>query len=201
MDREELRLWRRRPETIPALAERYLPLVRKIAGNVARRVPFVDVGDLVGWGAVGLMRAVESFDLGRGILPGTHLGIRIRGAMLDGLRETPRDGRPAPKRRDAGVSVHLAGCGNEGAESPLSAVAAPPDDSVDVFDLEEAVARFLVGRDRELVVRTLIRGERVRDVGESLGISPSMAGQILARGERRLMERREKFARALGLET
>ncbi|MBI4021590.1 MAG: FliA/WhiG family RNA polymerase sigma factor [Candidatus Aenigmarchaeota archaeon] len=76
------------------LAEHYLPLVSIIAGSLARTLPrSVDIGDLNGNGTIGLIDAVEHFDPDRGVKFNTYGSLRIRGAMLDGLRKedwTPR---------------------------------------------------------------------------------------------------------------
>jgi RNA polymerase sigma factor for flagellar operon FliA len=46
----------------------------------------VELDDLIGYGTIGLVRAVERFDPSRGILLKTYAEHRIRGAILDGLR-------------------------------------------------------------------------------------------------------------------
>lgn len=70
------------------LVERYLPLVRYVAGRVASRVPqTVDFDDILSWGIIGLLKAVEVFDIRRNIKFETYASSRIRGAILDALRE------------------------------------------------------------------------------------------------------------------
>lgn len=69
------------------LIEQYLPLVRRIAGRLAISLPpHVDEDDLVGYGVFGLLDALERFDQARGVKFETYASVRIRGAMLDGLR-------------------------------------------------------------------------------------------------------------------
>ncbi len=82
--------------------ERFLPLVRRTAMRLARRVPAtITVADLVGYGWVGLMEAYhraanmpeEEFE--------AYALYRVRGAMLDYLRSldpATRDLRKASKR-------------------------------------------------------------------------------------------------------
>ncbi|GAC1299979.1 MAG: SigB/SigF/SigG family RNA polymerase sigma factor [Vulcanimicrobiaceae bacterium] len=62
------------------------PLVRAIARRVARVASGADPGDLAGDGALGLIRAVDSFDPGRGTTLETYARRLILGAMLNGLR-------------------------------------------------------------------------------------------------------------------
>ena len=69
------------------LIERYLPLVRYNGERIWARLPDgVELDDLVSAGVFGLMDAIESFDLARGVKFETYCVPRIRGAMLDELR-------------------------------------------------------------------------------------------------------------------
>ncbi len=69
------------------LIERYFPLVRYNAERVWAKLPDgVDLNDMISAGVFGLMDAIESFDLDRGVKFETYCVPRIRGAMLDELR-------------------------------------------------------------------------------------------------------------------
>lgn len=69
------------------LIEHYAPLVKYVAGRVAVNLPKnVDEGDLVGYGSLGLLDAVQRFDPSRGVKFETYAIARIRGSMIDGLR-------------------------------------------------------------------------------------------------------------------
>lgn len=71
------------------LVEQYLPLVRYHGERVWSRLPQgVDVDDLISAGIFGLMDAIDAFDLERGVKFETYCVPRIRGAMLDELRNT-----------------------------------------------------------------------------------------------------------------
>lgn len=48
--------------------------------------PHVERADLVSYGLLGLLDAIERYDLGRGVPFESYAAIRIRGAVLDGLR-------------------------------------------------------------------------------------------------------------------
>lgn len=66
---------------------KYAPLVKYVAGRVAINLPrSVEEGDLVGYGSLGLLDAIERFDPSRGVKFETYAVARIRGAMIDGLR-------------------------------------------------------------------------------------------------------------------
>jgi RNA polymerase sigma factor FliA len=65
----------------------YSPLVKFVAGRVGSGLPSsVDVGDLIGSGVFGLIDALERFDPTKGAKFETFAVLRIRGAILDGLR-------------------------------------------------------------------------------------------------------------------
>ena len=66
----------------------YLPLVKWTACRMKQTLPgAVQVQDLEGAGVRGLIQSVEGFDPLRGIRFESYASNRIRGAMLDGLRE------------------------------------------------------------------------------------------------------------------
>lgn len=70
-----------------ALAEAYLPLVQCIAKRFGSRLPaVVTLGDLIQWGMIGLMESIKAFDPGKGAKFATFCGLRVHGAMVDGLR-------------------------------------------------------------------------------------------------------------------
>ena len=70
-----------------ALIERYLPLVRYHGEKLSHKLPDeVELDDLVSAGIFGLMDAIDAFDVHRGVKFETFSLPRIRGAMLDELR-------------------------------------------------------------------------------------------------------------------
>jgi RNA polymerase sigma factor for flagellar operon FliA len=75
----------------PALRERlilsYSPLVKYVAGRLGTGLPaHVEEGDLVSYGLLGLMNAIERYDPGRDIKFETYAVTRIKGAIIDELR-------------------------------------------------------------------------------------------------------------------
>ena len=86
------------------LLVRHLGLVHHVAREVSRRIPSVELGELVSAGALGLKKALDSFDLSRGLAFSTYAVLRIRGAILDDLRSrdsTPRSVRVKRRRIEA----------------------------------------------------------------------------------------------------
>ena len=74
------------PEARRQLLQLYIGLVHHVARGMSRRTPAVELDDLVGAGTFGLIRALDSFDLSRGLAFSTYAVRRIRGAILDDLR-------------------------------------------------------------------------------------------------------------------
>lgn len=95
-----------------ALLAQHVGLVHHVARQLARRLSTEALLDeLVGAGALGLVQAVDSFDLRRGLAFSTYAVPRIRGAMLDELRRMDHVPRSVRRRtRDvARARQHLAG--------------------------------------------------------------------------------------------
>src|ERR1035441_4644644 len=66
-----------------------LPQVYYIASRIPERLPqHVDLEDLVSAGVIGLLEATRSFDGSKNVQFKTFAKFRIRGAILDSLRET-----------------------------------------------------------------------------------------------------------------
>jgi RNA polymerase sigma factor for flagellar operon FliA len=83
----------------------YAPLVKFVAGRVGASLPaHVDEQDLVSYGLLGLIGAIERFDPGREIKFETFAMARIRGAIIDELRSldwVPRSVRSRAREIEA----------------------------------------------------------------------------------------------------
>src|SRR6186997_106900 len=65
----------------------YAPLVKYVAGRLGSSLPaHVDDGDLVSYGLLGLINAIDRFDPDRDVKFETYAVVRIRGAIIDELR-------------------------------------------------------------------------------------------------------------------
>ncbi len=89
---DEQELWTRFKEQGDAAARDalimlHMRVVRYIAGRMAIHVPSsVEMDDLVSWGIMGLLDALEKFDHTQDIKFSTYASIRIRGAIIDQIR-------------------------------------------------------------------------------------------------------------------
>jgi RNA polymerase sigma factor FliA len=69
------------------LVLRYMKIVKFVAGRMAIHVPSsVELDDLISWGVLGLLDAIEKFDNKQDIKFSTYATIRVRGAILDQIR-------------------------------------------------------------------------------------------------------------------
>ncbi len=76
----------------------HLPQVRLIARKIHERLPdTIILEDLLSAGVVGLINAIDNFDPSQNVKLRTYAEFRIRGAILDSLRDT--DWAPRLKRR------------------------------------------------------------------------------------------------------
>src|ERR1700682_2714520 len=108
----ELReLWRRyKSDGDSRVRERlvvaYAPLVKYVAGRTAAGLPpHVEEADLISYGMVGLISAIERFDLSREIKFETYAIMRIKGAIIDELRSidwVPRSVRARAREGERG---------------------------------------------------------------------------------------------------
>lgn len=87
----------------------YVPLVKFVAHRIAARLPsHVELDDLINSGILGLMDAIEKFEPARNIKFKTYAELRIKGAILDGLRDldwVPRSLRR--KKKDIENAYHM----------------------------------------------------------------------------------------------
>lgn len=92
------------PDTLDenALVRQHSDLVKRIAHHLAARLPAsVEVDDLIQAGVIGLIEAARNYSGTRGASFETYAGIRIRGAMLDELRQTDWAPRSVHRRERA----------------------------------------------------------------------------------------------------
>ena len=89
------------------LVLQYAPLVKRLAFHLMAKLPAsVQVEDVIQNGMIGLLDAIGRFDDGMGAQFETYAVQRMRGAMLDGLRENdwlPRSIRREMRRVEAAI--------------------------------------------------------------------------------------------------
>ena len=115
----------------PAATEReqlileHLPQVRLIARRIHERLPDnVSLDDLISAGVIGLIAAVDHFDPGQNAQLKTYAEHKIRGAILDSLREmdwAPKKKRRLAKQIEAAIAVLEQRLGRAPAEDEIAA--------------------------------------------------------------------------------
>jgi len=90
---KQMDLWKQYGETKdPAIREKliieYSHLIKYVAGRLS--IYFgsnVEYDDLVGFGVFGLIDAIDKFDVNKGVKFETYASLRIRGSVIDSIRE------------------------------------------------------------------------------------------------------------------
>lgn len=102
----------------------HLPQVRLIARRIHERLPeSVSLDDLISNGVVGLIAAVDKFDPSQNVQLKTYAEHKIRGAILDGLREmdwAPKNKRRQAKQIEAAISALEQRLGRAAAEEEIA---------------------------------------------------------------------------------
>jgi RNA polymerase sigma factor FliA len=97
------------PDARKMLIELHLPLVEYVSSRMAATLPKnVMKDDLASNGVMGLIDAIEKFDYRRGLQFETYASWRIRGAIIDGLRQgdwVPRSVRDKAKKMEDAYGV------------------------------------------------------------------------------------------------
>ena len=107
-----------------ALLLQQLPQVKYIARRIHERLPkHVPFDDLVHAGIVGLIDAMHKFDTGKNVQFSSYAKFRIRGAILDSLRDldwSPRDLRRKARRLEQTMQKLQTDLGRSATESELA---------------------------------------------------------------------------------
>ncbi|HJV47276.1 MAG TPA: FliA/WhiG family RNA polymerase sigma factor [Bacillota bacterium] len=107
-DIPNLTLWKAYREkkdsiSLELLVKRYMHLVSQVANRLSMSIPQRSISrdDLIGMGSIGLLEAIQHFDYTLGYQFETYGLWRIKGAMLDGIRQLdwiPRSFRDRAKK-------------------------------------------------------------------------------------------------------
>ncbi|MDE5719130.1 MAG: RNA polymerase sporulation sigma factor SigK [Lachnospiraceae bacterium] len=186
---------RERGEAKGILVERNLRLV----AHIAKKYQNVDedMEDLISIGTIGLIKAIDSFDAGKGKLS-TYASRCIDNELLMLLR--------AKKKTSREVSLYEPiGTDREGNEiSLLDVIEQDQVDVIDRMEVEDKLHRLkglitdrLSDREQEIILMRygLLSGQEItqREIGHRLGISRSYVSRIEKRALEKLKEGYEAF--------
>jgi RNA polymerase sigma factor for flagellar operon FliA len=111
-------------ETPEQMLLQQLPQVKYIARRIHERLPqHVPFDDLLHAGIVGLMDALHKYDPGKNVRFSSYAKFRIRGAILDSLRDmdwSPRDLRRKARRLETAMQKLQAELGRSASEPELA---------------------------------------------------------------------------------
>lgn len=103
----------------------HLPQVRLIARRIHERLPaHISLDDLISSGVIGLLAAIDNFDESLNVQLKTYAERRIRGAIMDSLREAdwaPRDTRKKSKVIESAIHKSKQRLGREPLEEEIAA--------------------------------------------------------------------------------
>lgn len=177
---------------------------------------FVGEDDLVSWGSLGLMEAARRFEPTRGVPFQHYARHRVRGAMVDGMREaheTPQrlyrarvaDTEEAGSDADVVLSHHarrvasarssgwLAETGSDEFGEPVAVASGPDPESIasgrQLAGVVDAALNGLPDTEAELIRQHVLEDVPLADVARRLEISIPRANQLRARALRRLAPR------------
>lgn len=193
------------------LVEFYLPYVRRIVDKIAAKLPtkaVIDEGDLMSEAFFGLTDAISRFEPGRGLQFMTFAALRIRGAMVDGIRRVdwvPRLERVKVKKGELEEPVLVSSL-----DAMKSRFARKSDTGHGTghgdFDIGDSGAPDPLARQHELDVwRRVLKGfsktERLiallyfreqitmKEIGQQVGICESRVSQIISHLKPIMLER------------
>jgi len=167
----------------------YLPLVRRVVRQLARRLPAnVQRDDLLAAGIFGLVDSLRRNGGATGAAFEWYARTRIRGAIFDELRAQDWLSRRA--RAAAGVPacfVSFEDVANDD-ETGLGG-SEDPAEAIEWRCLCRALGRALAQlpeRERNVVARHYFEGAKLKDIGAELGVSEPRISQLLGRAIERL---------------
>jgi RNA polymerase sigma factor FliA len=172
--------------------EAYLPLVHQTVRRFLRKLPAnVSRDDLVSAGVFGLMDALRKNGGGEGAAFEWYARIRIRGAIVDALRQQDwlsRRARWAVASGEATGATAVVSLEDMAAVEQATAMideqAASPAEQAEANDtrrrLEQAVST-LPDRERLIVSMHYFEGVLFKDIGALLGVSEPRISQLHAR--------------------
>src|SRR6187200_809404 len=189
----ELRdLWRRyKDEKDEKARERlvlaYAPLVKYVAGRMSSGLPsHVEEADLISYGLLGLISAIERFEPEREIKFETFAITRIKGSIIDELRSldwVPRSVRTKAREIERA---------NAKLEHELHRAPTDPAMEMDTTEMKDrladAIAR-LPEREKLVVALYYYENLTLREIGEVLGVTESRVSQLHTKAVLRLRGR------------
>lgn len=167
--------------------EDYLPLLRGIATKMSLKLPrCVELDDLVQWGYFGLRDAARTFDPSLNVKFSSHAMFRIRGAILDGIRDYDWVPRLVRSRKEAVVSQKsISSLLFDDGSKPVTLRDSITDETVEIpgdrlekRELADRIIRFAPSKCRRIIELYYVEDKTMKQVGEILAMSESRVSQL-----------------------
>jgi len=170
-----------------ASVEAYMPLVHSIASMVSGKgLPAnIEYDDLVSDGTVGLMKAWDNFDPKRGVKFETYASYRIRGEILDGLKNY----NPVPYR----VQVMVRDLAKKGVKAVVSRKEKEEDEVFEKKELNENEFKQALKRIKKIVsASALMYLLSIQEMSEA-GVEAQVPGEVTPASEADFAELKNKI--------
>jgi len=172
----------------------HLAFARAVASrSIDPRCRGADREDLIAWGLVGLVQAAHRYRGDRGASFGAYAARRVRGQILDALRERDPLTRSARRAFRAAQRASEDGGGSASAANPpfvevslerigdVAEVHRAPEYRDERWPLVATALRDLTPLERRVLVLSYGRGLTLREIGSEVGLSESGVCRLRAR--------------------
>src|SRR3989339_1424090 len=177
----------KKKQVLPRSIELYMPLVHSIASMVSGRglPPNIEYDDLVSDGTIGLMKAWYNFDSGRGVKFETYASYRVRGEILDGLRNY----NPVPYR----VQVMVRDLAKKGVNSVVNRKEEEEEKLLDKKELTEDEFKQAVKRIKKIVSASALMYLLSLEEMSDIGVEAPVPGETTPAAELEFSEMKDKL--------
>jgi len=174
------------------MSEMYMPLVHSIASVVSNKglPPSIDYNDLVADGTVGLMKAWKSFDPNRGVKFETYASYRIRGEILDGLKNY----NPVPYR----VQVMIRDVAKKGYSAITRKKEKEEEESYEKKEISEEEFKNAITKIRKIVSASALMYLMSLESAQESGVEINVSTEKTPAEEVEFAELRARLKRSLG---
>jgi RNA polymerase sigma factor for flagellar operon FliA len=177
----------------------HLQFARAVASrSIDPRCRGADREDLIAWGLVGLVQAARRYRGDRGASFGAYAARRVRGQILDALRERDPLTRSARRAFRAAQRASEDGGATVSASNPpyvevsldrigdVAETHRPPEHRDERWPVVAGALRDLTPLERRVLVLSYGRGLTLREIGGEIGLSESGVCRLRARALARM---------------
>ena len=190
------------PELREQLILEYAHIVKYVAGRLEIYTgQHFEFDDLVSYGIFGLIDAIEKFDITKGVKFESYASLRIRGAIIDSLRDldwVPRSLRRKSKEDGSELQsmVSLDDFLDQNMEFVAASADGVPEEHIDKQELRNMLIEAIESlseRDRLIITLHYFEELTLREISKTMKVSESRVSQIHTRALSRMQEKLGKY--------